>query len=316
MPRDSELHQTKKNDHRSSARRGLLHNLADRRSLFWALGLFPVMPLLGILVPRLAVFLLPLALYLGFLAGVLAHYHNHRGVFRSGFLNRLYSVWLSVFYGFPLFAWIPTHNQNHHKHVNGPGDETRTSRSQRPDSLSKLLFYPSQSGLWQAPVVYAYLVKLKRGKPVGFLWAITQILAIFLTHGLVLGLALRVNGVLWGALGYGLLMGLPALWASWSMMFVNYIQHVDCDFASPTEHSRDFVGDWENWLVFNAGFHTVHHEHPGVHWSEYPRLHEERRGESAPRFCERNIYSFIWRRYLKPARPRESEKVAMPGHTG
>ncbi len=105
----------------------LLRFNADRRTLVWALLLFPALPTLSYLRPALAPWLLPFALYLAYCSGVLAHNHNHTPVFRSKRLNSLYSAWLSFFYGCPLFVWVPTHNQNHHRYLDGPGDATRSA---------------------------------------------------------------------------------------------------------------------------------------------------------------------------------------------
>jgi fatty acid desaturase len=33
------------------------------------------------------------------------------------------------------------------------------------------------------------------------------------------------------------------------------------------------VAPWFNALVFHNGFHTVHHERPGLHWSALPEAH-------------------------------------------
>src|SRR6478736_1072775 len=122
-----------------------LRFIADRRTLFWSLILFPALPALSYARPELAPWLLPLALY-----------HNHTAVFRSKRLNSLYSAWLSFFYGCPLFVWIPTHNQNHHRYVDGPGDATRTSQLSPTDSLWAVLSYPTCSGIAQMPAVWQY----------------------------------------------------------------------------------------------------------------------------------------------------------------
>ena len=67
--------------------------------------------------------------------------------------------------------------------------------------------------------------------------------------------------------------GIPALFAKWSMIFINYIQHVHADPWSEHNHSRNFVGKLGNWLVFNNGLHTAHHESAGLHWSKLPEAH-------------------------------------------
>lgn len=278
-------------------RKTLLRSKRDRRSLVWSLGLFPLPVVIALISPPLAVVALPFTLYLAFCAGVLTHYHNHRGVFRSQLLNQLYSLWLTVFYGCPVFAWIPTHNQNHHKYTNGPLDATSTFRRGRRDGLYEALSYPVRSSSWQLPAVRAYLFGLRGARPGEFAWASAQIAALVVVHGAMLGLFLALHGVGLGLLGYGLALGLPALFSPWSMMFINYLQHVGCDPESPDNHSRNFVGSWENWLVFDAGLHTVHHEEPGLHWSEYRALHERRAPDIHPILLQRNVFTFLWSRY-------------------
>ncbi|HEY6081241.1 MAG TPA: fatty acid desaturase, partial [Polyangiaceae bacterium] len=90
--------------------------------------------------------LLPLLLYCSYLSGVLTHNHNHCPVFVSRRANLIYGAWLSFFFGFPGFAWIPTHNQNHHRYLNGPGDVSSTARHAGPepgdDTWLSALSYP------------------------------------------------------------------------------------------------------------------------------------------------------------------------------
>src|SRR5262245_37327001 len=88
-------------------RRGTYHGVSlmrprfveDDRALIWAFVLFPFVPLIGYTRPELAPYLVPLALYTSYCAGVLSHNHNHCPVFRSRFANSAYACWLSVFYG-------------------------------------------------------------------------------------------------------------------------------------------------------------------------------------------------------------------------
>ncbi len=243
--------------------------------------------------------MLPVTLYLSFCTGVLTHYHNHRGVFRNRVANQIYSLWLSVFYGFPIFSWIPTHNQNHHKYTNGPHDATSTFRSGKKDSLREALYYPLRSSSWQLPALISYLGLLRRKRSPELGWALAQSGVLFLVHAAgILGL-LHLHGPTLGGLAYVCSMLIPALFAPYSMMFINYVQHVGCDPSSPDNHSRNFVGAWENWLVFEAGLHTVHHEHPGTHWSRYPELHRQRENAIAPILNQRNVFSFVYRHYLR-----------------
>ena len=67
--------------------------------------------------------------------------------------------------------------------------------------------------------------------------------------------------------------GVSAIFANWSMIFINYIQHVHADPWSEHNHSRNFVRKLGNWFVFNNGYHTAHHESAGLHWSKLPEAH-------------------------------------------
>lgn len=277
---------------------GVVRNRSDRRSLFWSLGLFPLPIIVAIVRPQAAIWMLPLTLYLAFCAGVLTHYHNHKGVFRSRTLNQIYSLWLSAFYGFPIFSWIPTHNQNHHKHTNGPMDATSTFRSGKSDSLREALIYPLRSSAWQLPSVVKYFGSVRRRRGPEKAWLVAQIAVVPSVQLVACAGLVYLHGWSLGIFSYIASTLAPALVAPYLMMFINYLQHVGSDPDSADNHSRNFVGRWENWLVFEAGLHTVHHENPGTHWSEYPRLHAARAERIAPILKQRNVFSFLWSRYV------------------
>ena len=106
----------------------MLRNKADWRTVLWAFVFFPVAALAPYVEPRVLPWILPASLYFGFCAGVFSHNQNHCPTFKTKGMNAFYAAWLSVFYLFPTYAWIPTHNLNHHKYVNKAGDATITWR--------------------------------------------------------------------------------------------------------------------------------------------------------------------------------------------
>jgi fatty acid desaturase len=81
-------------------------------------------------------------------------------------------------------------------------------------------------------------------------------------------------------------------------MFVNYVQHVDCDPNSADDHSRNFISSWSNYLTFDNGYHTVHHEQPGVHWSRYRALHLARADRIHPTLNQNSIFGYCFKTYL------------------
>jgi beta-carotene hydroxylase len=105
-------------------------------------------------------------------------------------------------------------------------------------------------------------------------------------------------------------LGLPALLATYFMMFTNYMQHIDCDPSSKDDHSRNFTSPFWNWFVFENGLHTVHHEHPGVHWSRLRALHDARAHRIDPRLNVGSIFEYLVRQYLMHDKRLESRKLA------
>jgi len=271
---------------------------ADYRALVWALILFPLVPLASYLEPSLLPWLLPLELYLAYCSGALAHNQVHTPMFANQRVNDLYSAWLSLFYGCPIGCWMPTHVVNHHRYANTARDTTRTDRLSSEHNWWQALRYTVACGGWQLPVVVDYAQRMRRGQHRRWFELRLQLSVLLLGQAGFLALALWLHGPLHGALLYLGAVLLPALLAPSFMFFTSYIQHVDCDAESPDNHSRNFVSPIANWLVFQAGYHTVHHEHPNTHWSQYPALHAEREARIHPSLKVPSLVWFCLENYL------------------
>jgi fatty acid desaturase len=287
---------------------------SDYRTLFWALVLFPALPATAYVWPSALPWLLPAAAYLSYCAGVLTHYYTHGPVFRARWANDIYGMWLTIFYGCPVAFWIPTHLENHHRFVDGAQDVTRTWRRSVKHGLSQALAYSLACGHWQRPLVASYVRKVyaRGGRP----WTTlrNQCAALVLAHGGLLALAVWLHGASRGLLIYAAVFGAPALLAPLFMFFTNYIQHVHCDPASPHDHSRNFVGRWANWFVFDAGYHTVHHERPSLHWSRYAALHRERAASIHPSLQQPSVLGFCLKSYVLGALSARFETTALARH--
>ncbi len=272
---------------------------ADRRTLVWAFGLFPLGPALALSQPALLPWLAPLLLYCSYLSGVLTHNHGHVPVFRARWANVAYGAWLSCFYGFPIVSWVPTHNQNHHRYRNGEGDVTATALHAPQDSMVAALTYAPASSKRQLPMVLRFAREAFQTRSSYRTRIIAESAALALGHAAVLALAIGLHGIELGALVYALALGLPALLGTYWMMLTNYLQHVGCDAASDDDHSRNFVTPFFNWFVFHNGYHTVHHDHPTTHWSQYPELHRQRAASIAPDLNQPGtVVTYLVRRYL------------------
>jgi fatty acid desaturase len=219
-------------------------------------------------------------------------------MFREPRWNRAYEMWLSVFYGCPVFVWIPTHHGNHHRYLNGEGDVTRTSRHARKNSGFSALSYPFHSTRVQWPLIRNYVTDARKRGGARLRRVLCESLAVAVGHAALLCLALLLHGFGTGTLVYAFAVGLPAALAPSWMMFTNYLQHVDCVADSAHDHSRNFENTWFNWFVFDNGYHTVHHEQPGLHWSHYRALHEARAARIDPRLNQDSLFAYCFSTYV------------------
>jgi beta-carotene hydroxylase len=271
---------------------------ADRRTLLWAFVFLPCVAFAPYVAPRSGGWLVPLSLYAGFCAGVFAHNQNHCPTFRGRTANAFYSVWLSVFYGYPTFAWIPTHNLNHHRFLNRDGDATITWRYSKKNTWLVASTYFFVSAYWQKAVTDAFTRKARATRPRLYRQIVAQKVTVALAHAAFFSLAVGLHGWRAGVAVYASGFGAAAAMGLWGMIFINYIQHIHCDPWSAHNHSRNFVSPLGNWLVFNNGLHAAHHEHPGAHWSELPALFARIADGVHPALRQPSILRFCLRTYL------------------
>ncbi len=270
---------------------------ADYRVLLWVL----VMPLVmgaQYVNPALIPYLAWVGAYLALSAGVMAHNHNHCPTFDSRRANSVFGHILSLFYGYPTFAWIPTHNLNHHKFVNRAGDATITWRHTNKHNLLVAFSYFFVSSYWQSDPIKAFIRKARTGNrrlyaQIMFQYALWSGVGVAL-----LGVAMLMHGWKEGLRVWALASVLPAVFALWAIMLFNYIQHVHTDPWSPHNHSRNFSGRLTNFFLFNNGLHGVHHENPGTHWSQLPALHAAFEPHVDPRLVHRSFWWFCLSNYF------------------
>lgn len=281
-----------------------LRRPSDYRTLLWA-ALMPAVALAQYLRPEWIAYLFPVGCYLALSAGVIAHNHNHCTTFKSRRLNRWFSLWLSLFYGYPTFAWIPTHNMNHHKYVNRPGDATITWRYRNTHDLFTAVTYFFVSSYWQSEPIKTFIRKAREGnrrlyREILFQYAVWGTAALATAS---FGVAL--HGWKRGLWVWACATLFPALFALWTIMLFNYEQHVHADPWSPHNHSRSWSGHLVNFFLFNNGLHAAHHENAGTHWSELREVHDRIKSRIDPRLVEKGLFWYFTKCYLlAPLFPR------------
>lgn len=271
-----------------------LTHRADRRTLSYmaiTTALLVVQWNLAVFQPLLYVWFLFMAVSVA----IIAHNHNHVPLWRSRYLNIATDYWLTLFYGFPAFGWIPTHNKNHHALNNKQGDYTITYRLSEKNNILTLLSYPSTSSYFQQKPIAAYLKTLWRSDRRRFALAASQymVLGLYYVGALLLNWKKALLFVL-----------IPHQVSLFSILIFNYVQHVHADEESEYGHSRNFTG-LINLMLFNNGYHTIHHKSPGLHWSGTPQAQEKILHLIDPSLNERSFWWYVLRVYvLAPFHPR------------
>jgi fatty acid desaturase len=268
---------------------------ADYRTLFWAFVLTPAFVAIQFARPELAPYLFWISAYLALACGVIAHNHNHCPTFAHKTANQVFATWIAIFYGYPTFAWIPTHNLNHHKFVNRAGDATITWRYTDKHNALVAFTYPVVSSYWQSDPIKAFIKKARTTNPKLFRMIISQYVIVFGSQLGLLTLAIGLHGIKTGLFVWSLACLIPALFALWTIMLFNYEQHVHTDPWSKHNHSRSFDGKLVNFFLFNNGLHAAHHENPGTHWSKLREAH----AKIAPHVDPRLIHGSMWWYFFK-----------------
>jgi fatty acid desaturase len=151
-------------------------------------------------------------------------------------------------------------------------------------------------------------------------WALTTRQADFLAqYRLEQVVAFGTTGALllwdfWGALFF---VVLPQLWGARGILRINLIQHDGCDVKSDWNHSRNFVGSVFNWLMCNNGYHTIHHNRAGLHWSVLAAQHErECVGRIDPRLDEPSMALYLLRTFVLRVSPPERSRASCTAPRG
>ena len=240
-------------------------------------------------------------LFMAISVAIIAHNHNHVPIWKSRLLNIATDYWLTLFYGFPAFGWIPTHNKNHHHLNNKAGDYTLTYRLSEKNNIFTLLSYPSVSSYFQQKPIGDYLKTLWRSNRPKFYLAASQYLVLGLYYAIAL---------FWNWKKALLFIVVPHQVSLFSILIFNYVQHVHADEESVYNHSRNFTG-LINLMLFNNGLHTVHHQAPGIHWSQTPAAQRKILNRIDPSLNERSFWWYIARVYLIAPLPPAFHSVSM-----
>jgi fatty acid desaturase len=292
----------------------MLRHAADYKTLLWVFVLAPAVLAVQYARPDLIKYMWWVSCYLAIATGTIAHNHNHTPTFHNKRANALFANYISLIYGFPTFAWIPTHNLNHHKYVNTEGDATITWRFTNRHNFFVAVTYFFVSAYYQQFPTSAFIQKAKEKNPALYKRIMGQY--AFWAGGYValLVTAVRIHGWQLGFYVFTMTVAVPAIVSLWTIMLFNYEQHVHTDPWSKHNHSRSFISPVLNFLLFNNGLHAAHHEHPGLHWSKLPEAHAKIESEIDPVLNQQSVWWYWFRQYaLAPIFPSLGTVQLGPG---
>ena len=238
-------------------------------------------------------FAVPLA-WLAFTCAVITHNTIHTPVFKSKTANRIFQIILTLSYGHPVSAYVPGHNLSHHMHTQSPKDVMRTTKARfRWNFLNQLLFvFVVGPAIAKADKEYVQAMRKKR--PVWFRQWVIEFAAMFIVTGGLLVLDWRKALILYIV---------PHFFAAWGIIGINFAQHDGCDENHPYNHSRNFTGYIINFLLFNNGFHGIHHDKPNMHWSLLRDAHNELISPHIhPNLEQKSLFGYLFRTHIWPGK--------------
>jgi fatty acid desaturase len=288
----------------------MLRYPADVRTLSFVLGYYGLLIAEWHLIPVHSFLVVPfviLTAVLSFICAVITHNTLHCPVFKERYLNRAFQIALTCSYGFPVSEYVPGHNLSHHKHTQKRADLMRTSKARftRWNILNLLVFFPRVGGdiFLQN---HRYIGIVKRALPAWYHQLVLEM--VFCWGEKVLLILLDWRRAL-------LFVFLPHLFAVYAITTVNFLQHDGADADHRYNHSRNFVGRIFNWFTFNNGFHGIHHDHPGLHWSLTAAAHaREIHGHIDPRLEQRSLLLYMFSAFIYPGTRRyyDGQELAPP----
>lgn len=190
------------------------------------------------------------------------HNHSHLSMFRNRGANFLYDLLLAQTTGYGTPEWELQHNRGHHSHYLNPDADIAGSVDPRTGETMSLGYYIWQ-GYWRIFPDARAIAERERdlGHP--------RMLRRLWTHA---GIQLALTA-LWLAINplmATLFFVVPNLLGRAMVWWGSYWHHLEVPRNEVYDGCRTEEHPIFNWISFNSGHHTAHHEKPALHWSLLP----------------------------------------------
>jgi fatty acid desaturase len=231
-------------------------------------------------------------MFLSFFCAVAVHNTIHCPVFHDKFHNKIFQIILSMSYGHPVSNFVPGHNLSHHQNTQTTKDVMRTTKLRfKWHFLNGLLFFPIIGLAMLGNDKKYFEAQRDNRRPI---YKQMHLEKVILNTYLI---CLAITDVY----RFLLVILLPHTFAKFSIITLNMLQHDGCDDNSTYNFSRNFTGSFLNFFCYNNGYHTIHHLHPGWHWSINKDKHDSIvKPHIHPNLDQPNIFTYIWRTFFWP----------------
>lgn len=266
----------------------------------------------------LTAFILSASLLLGWISGIDIginfHNHAHRSIFNNAFLSRWFGRFWTFSGGWPAYLWRHAHVVVHHANLLHPEIDWTVPKRKADGTAENMFMYMLCHWPWR----YAknLWIEFANGPEKRRRAAIKEVAIFAALWSIPFWIDWKMALLLWviphwvanaGAMGAG--------------MWVQHEGRVQITPALPHSHSNDHLAHAFNATTFNIGYHIEHHEHPLVHWSELPALHEQMKEEliasganleavgysgAARRAYNEAMFGALIRKFRTPATPQQS----------
>lgn len=229
-----------------------------------------------------------------FFMAVIVHNTIHSPVFTSRWANKIFQHIMSFAYGHAVSAFVPGHNFSHHKYTQTDKDVMRTWKMRyRWNFLNQLLFLHTMSGdILKGE--FQFVKSMRKEKPRWFRQYVAELVVFF---------SLQIALIIIDWQKFIFLVFIPHQYGVWSLVGTNFWQHDGCDRNHRYNHSRNFVSPILNWFAFNNGFHAMHHNRQGLHWSLLPEWHAKYIApNNHPNLNQRSLFMYLWRTLIYPGK--------------
>ncbi len=224
--------------------------------------------------------------------GAICHNHHHVNVFTVRPLNRLFEVVLYLQTGTSPYSWTIHHNIGHHHEYLHPDRDPAAWRYPDGRRMHRLYY-----DFVQAARIYPEIWKIGRQHPVLF----ARFKRMFLISNLIL-----LGFILLDPMRALLIFVLPMVALLVLLLDNTFLQHSGLALDNHLVASRNVENRIYNLTSWNLGYHTAHHMHPGVHWTELPALHARIRPDIPPHLITTNVFGL----------PSEAEKDMLRARKG